>query len=183
MAAATASPTSGAVPLLVSFDGRGSSDPDGTISTFAWNFGDGTTGTGPTMNHTYTTTGVFVATLTVTDNSGATAWATREILVNPAPPTVVNAPSNLSGSVSGTTIVLTWNDNSNNEDGFYVERAIKGPNVFARVGQTGAGVATFSESLSPATYLYRVRAFRGTTLSAPSSKIQLRVQASKSRST
>ena len=72
VAAFTASPTSGTVPLAVSFNGTSSYDPDGQIAAYAWNFGDGSIGTGPAINHTYSATGQFTATLTVTDNKGAT---------------------------------------------------------------------------------------------------------------
>ena len=57
---------------LVTFDGSASSDPDGTIVTYAWDFGDGSTGTGVTPTHTYLTTGIFTVSLTVTDDDGAT---------------------------------------------------------------------------------------------------------------
>ena len=175
-AAVTASPTSGTAPLIVSFDGRGSFDSDGTISSYGWAFGDGTTGAGSTASHTYSNAGTFIATLTVTDNAGASTSTTQSILVSPAPPVVVNPPTNLAGSVSGQNVSLTWTDNSNNEDGFYVERSVKGTGVFAQVGQTGAGVAGFSQTVSRGTYLYRVRAFKGTTMSGYSNKFQLRVR-------
>ena len=44
---------------MASFDGSGSSDPDGTISSYAWDFGDGSTGTGVKPDHTYTTAGDY----------------------------------------------------------------------------------------------------------------------------
>jgi PKD repeat protein len=69
----THSPPAGAAPLTVNFDASASTDPDGTISSYAWNFGDGTIGTGETTAHTYTSTGSFTPTLTVTDNDGASA--------------------------------------------------------------------------------------------------------------
>ncbi len=56
-ASATATPTSGTAPLAVAFDGRGSSDPDGSIVSYAWTFGDGGSGTGSTTNHAYATAG------------------------------------------------------------------------------------------------------------------------------
>lgn len=66
-----ASPTTGECPLTVSFDGSQSSDPDGTIVSFAWNFGDGTTQSGSaTVTHTFVNPGTFTVTLTVTDNQG-----------------------------------------------------------------------------------------------------------------
>jgi Tol biopolymer transport system component/chitodextrinase len=79
-----ASPTSGAPPLDVDFDGSGSSDPDGTIASYAWNFGDGDTDTGATVSHTYDTEGTFNATLTVTDNNGLTNTASVPINVTSA---------------------------------------------------------------------------------------------------
>src|SRR5690606_33327359 len=55
------------------FDGTGSSDPDGSIVSYQWNFGDDTTpGTGATVTHTYQASGVYNASLTVTDDGGAT---------------------------------------------------------------------------------------------------------------
>jgi len=71
IAIATASPTAGEAPLTVSFDGSASSDPDGTISKYEWDFGDGSpTTSGVTATHTFTAVGVFQVILTVTDNTG-----------------------------------------------------------------------------------------------------------------
>ncbi len=85
-AAFTAAPGSGQVPLNVVFDASTSSDPDGSIASFRWNFGDNTSGTGVTTSHSYTTAGTFTVTLTVTDNRGATATATRTIVTTAGPP-------------------------------------------------------------------------------------------------
>jgi hypothetical protein len=59
--------------LNCSFDASGSNDPDGTIANYTWNLGDGTGGNGPTTSHTYGHPGSYTATLTVTDNAGASA--------------------------------------------------------------------------------------------------------------
>src|SRR5439155_19830070 len=69
------------------FDGSGSSDPDGTIATCAWCLGDGQIrlGYGATLNYTYHT-GTFSPTLIVTDNSGATGTAVQTLSVVNAPP-------------------------------------------------------------------------------------------------
>ena len=71
-------PYTGVVGVPVMFDGTGSSDPDGTIVSYDWDFGDGTTGTGPQPQHTYAAPGVYDVTLTVTDDAGDTSA--------PAPP-------------------------------------------------------------------------------------------------
>ncbi len=78
--------TSSCVDLVCSFNGSTSSDPDGTITSYAWDFGDGTTGTGATVSHPYTSANSYTVGLTVTDNAGGTASATRNAAPT-APPT------------------------------------------------------------------------------------------------
>jgi len=68
----TADPTSGVAPLEVSFNASNSSDSDGSITSYAWDFKDGGTGTGETINHTFSSIGSYTVELTVTDNKGAT---------------------------------------------------------------------------------------------------------------
>jgi PKD domain/RTX calcium-binding nonapeptide repeat (4 copies)/NHL repeat len=77
----SANPASGNAPLTVSFDGSASSDPNGTIVSYAWAFGDTQSGAGPQTSHTYTAAGTFTATLTVTDNDGATGQSSQTITV------------------------------------------------------------------------------------------------------
>ena len=77
----TADPTAGVSPLEVRFDASGASDADGTIESYEWDFGDGSTGTGEMTNHTYEMAGTFTVTLTVTDDDGATATSTQTITV------------------------------------------------------------------------------------------------------
>ncbi len=75
-----ASNISGYAPLAVSLDSRASSDSDGTIVSYTWNFGDGTTGAGATVTHTYTKPGIYTAILTAMDDDGTTN--TTSILVS-----------------------------------------------------------------------------------------------------
>ena len=77
-AAFTATPPAADAPLDVAFDASASTDPDGTIASYAWGFGDGTSGTGKAASHTYAE-GTHTATLKVTDDDGATATATLTI--------------------------------------------------------------------------------------------------------
>ena len=78
----TADPLAGAAPLLVSFNAGGSTDSDGTIVSYEWNFGDGNSGTGIAPTHTYQAEGDFVAQLIVTDDSAASDTFSITIAVN-----------------------------------------------------------------------------------------------------
>jgi PKD repeat protein len=60
------------------FNASESYDPDGEIVSYVWDFGDGTTGTGVTVNHTYTEAGNYTVTLTVTDDDGASSSVSAE---------------------------------------------------------------------------------------------------------
>lgn len=61
------------------FDGRTSTDPDGEIATYEWDFGDGEVGDGAQPNHTYTASGSYAVKLTVTDNRGGQSSKTRQV--------------------------------------------------------------------------------------------------------
>ena len=77
----TATPTSGVAPLGVSFNASNSSDSDGSIISYAWDFKDGYTGNGVTVNHTFNSTGSYNVLLTVTDDKGATDTTTKNITI------------------------------------------------------------------------------------------------------
>ncbi|CAN0578035.1 unnamed protein product, partial [Laminaria digitata] len=78
--------------LTISFDGSGSNDPDGSIATYAWDFGDGSTGTGAMVTHTFTGGTDRTVTLTVTDNQGAQDVDTIFVEVNLAPTAEAGPP-------------------------------------------------------------------------------------------
>ncbi|WP_329519542.1 LamG-like jellyroll fold domain-containing protein [Spirillospora sp. NBC_01491] len=65
--------------LVCAFDGSGSADPDGTIASYAWDFGDGQTGTGAKPSHTYAAAGDHTVKLKVTDADGATDEVTHTV--------------------------------------------------------------------------------------------------------
>jgi len=67
--------------LICNFDGSGSYDTDGSISTYDWAFGDGSTDSGEFVSRTYQEAGTYTVTLTVTDNEGATDTDTQEVTV------------------------------------------------------------------------------------------------------
>jgi PKD repeat protein len=70
----------------VHFDGTQSSDPDGTIAGYSWNFGDGATSTAAQPSHGYTMPGTYTVKLTVTDSHGESSAATHQITVIAPPP-------------------------------------------------------------------------------------------------
>ena len=176
VAAASATPTSGTTPLAVSFSSAGSNDPDGTITSYAWTFGDGGTGSGASTSHTYTTAGTFTATLKVTDNAGATA--TKSLTITASAPALPAAPTNLTATAGANRLVtLRWTDASSNETGFSIERAVKAKTLsFTAVGTVGANVTTFSQTVTAGQWVYRVRAFNANGNSAYSNQATLRVR-------
>jgi len=64
------------------FDGSESFDHEGTIVSYVWDFGDGSTATGVTTTHTYDASGIYLTTLTVTDNASNTDTETVWVFIN-----------------------------------------------------------------------------------------------------
>lgn len=102
--APTAAFTSTPTGLQVAFDGSTSTDSDGTVASYAWNYGDGATGTGKTSSHTFATGGTYTVTLKVTDNQGATNTATGTVTVTvpAAQPFALDAFNRTTASGWGT---------------------------------------------------------------------------------
>lgn len=78
-------------PLTVEFDGSGSTDPENSIASYEWDFGDSDSGedntaTGPKVSHTYETKGEFTVELTVTDDQGEQDTATVTVDTDLSPP-------------------------------------------------------------------------------------------------
>ena len=90
---------------------------------------------------------------------------------------VLNAPTKLTVSAARRTVTLHWSDRSNNEAGFYIERAPHSAK-FARFAQVGANVNTFTLTEPPGIFSYRVQAFNPATgqVSAYSNQVQVRVR-------
>jgi RHS repeat-associated protein len=91
-------PYSGTAGQPVPFNGTMSTDPDGTITAFQWDFGDGTGGTGATPSHVYAAAGTYTVRLTVTDNRGATASDTAQVNVVANQPPVASAGGPYTGT-------------------------------------------------------------------------------------
>ncbi len=92
IAAISATPGIAYAPATISVSAAGSSDPDGTIASSVISFGDGTSATGLTASHTYSSAGVFTLTAKVTDNVGASSSASTNVTVK-APEVIVSSPA------------------------------------------------------------------------------------------
>ena len=122
----TAQPTTQKVGSLVTLKGCSSSDADGTIASYAFNFGDGTpalTKTAPTCTatHAYTTAGSFKPCLVVTDNTGASSYAVCTTVTVKA-----NVPPTANFEWKQTpdrAFTLTFTDLSTDSDGLITARA------------------------------------------------------------
>jgi len=71
---------------IIRFDASSSEDPDGSIISYLWDFGDGTTAVGVKVNHAYEDNGVYNVTLTVIDDDGAIASSRADKTVSNRPP-------------------------------------------------------------------------------------------------
>ena len=96
----TASFTSTVAAAHVDVDGTGSSDPDGTLASYAWDFGDGGTASESTAAHDYAAAGTYTITLTVTDNGGATGAGASTVTIEAPPGPTVYATDAFGRSVS-----------------------------------------------------------------------------------
>jgi PKD repeat protein len=119
----TPSPTTALTGITISFVGTASYDPDGTVVSYSWDFGDGSTASGATASHSYSIAGNYTASLTVTDNSGSTASNTALIIIQDRPPTAIitvptgttsagqSASFSAAGTVDpdGTISTYAWN--------------------------------------------------------------------------
>ena len=108
IAVAAGTPTTGTVPLAVAFSSAGSSDPDGTIASYSWVFGDGTTSTAANPAKTYTTAGTYQATLTVRDATGLTG--TSVVTITARPPNVApvaRAAANVTTGVAPLAVTFS----------------------------------------------------------------------------
>jgi hypothetical protein len=126
--------------LSCTFDGSTSSDPGGSVISYAWNFGDGTSGTGATASRIYTSGGSKTVTLTVTDDLGATGSTSQTFTVSEPPPA-----SGISLQASGYKVKgvkhtnLTWvGASGTNVDVYRDAVKIETENDGSHVDNTGA---------------------------------------------
>jgi PKD repeat protein len=148
-ATASAVPTSGQVPLNVSFTGSASG---GTPPySYSWNFGDGSaTSTAQNPSHTYGNAGNYTATLTVTDSASPPGTATSSVPISATPiaGTPPGPPTGLTGSPGNGQVSLSWTAPANNGgvaiSGYRVYRGTTsgGETLVTTGGCSGLGAVT-----------------------------------------
>jgi PKD repeat protein len=158
----TASVTSGVAPLALNFTNTST----GNVSSYAWNFGDGTSSTSQSPSHVYSAPGSYTVSLTVTGSGGSNTKTlpnyintTAPVTSDTSPPT---APGTLTASVAGTTAInLSWKSATDNVGvtGYRVERC-QGTSCRSFVQIATVTGTTFSSTGLAAgiSYSYRVRA-------------------------
>jgi len=109
----TATPDSGVAPLAVNLNASASSDNDGQIADYNWNFGDGHTASGITTSHTFTNPGSYIITLTVTNERGSNDSTSQTIVAMGAlSGTVLGAAGSMADSdINDPNAPYTSNDN------------------------------------------------------------------------
>ncbi|MGD8110670.1 S8 family serine peptidase [Vibrio sp. TRT 17S01] len=107
----TAQFTFSCTQLVCDFDASTSFDSDGSINSYAWDFGDTNTGNGKTTSHTYASQGTYTVTLTVTDDDAATGDTQDEVTVSDSDdsPTLLTSSTN-NGSTWTATVYYSGND-------------------------------------------------------------------------
>jgi PKD repeat protein len=140
----------------VEFSGADSADPDGSVRAFAWDFGDGTTGSGAVVSHRYDVTGALRVRLEVTDDKGLKNATTTNLWVNlnQAVPAGVASWNQLTGSFPSNVsfpldpgavrLTVSLQLNTSNPLGARALVTIFDPN--------GAPVGTANQSLSPGSF-------------------------------
>ncbi|GAA5195355.1 hypothetical protein GCM10023346_25050 [Arthrobacter gyeryongensis] len=100
--------TSSTAGLTATFDGSTSTDPNGTVASYSWDFGDASAaGTGVKPSHTYAAAGTYQVKLTVTDSSGLTGNVTHAVTVAAAP-TAPAAPAGVSATAGNASATVSW---------------------------------------------------------------------------
>ena len=165
VAVASATPTSGNAPLAVSFSSSGSSDPEGSVLAYRWDFGDGTSSTLANPSHTYSAAGTYNARLTVTDAAGASTGASVTITVSVGTTAKVRSANiSLTATIVSTRVTVYGNVTVVDQNGspmpgavVYVTWTLPSGNVTNQSVTTNSnGIASFSTKGRRGTYTLTV---------------------------
>jgi PKD repeat protein len=147
-AAFSATPSTGEAPLAVQFNAGASTDSDGSISVYGWNFGDGSNGSGQVFTHTYNDAGNYQVVLTVTDDDGATdthslTIEVTEPVIEDVPTLTVESTEIDLGEIASVDVVLS--DAPDGVAGFSVKLVSSNANVARIVSVTAPGLTIIEE--------------------------------------
>ncbi|WP_233496089.1 PKD domain-containing protein [Geodermatophilus sp. TF02-6] len=145
----TAAFTAAVQGATVALDASRSADPGGRITAWAWDFGDGRTGSGQTVEHTYTASGTYPVTLRVTDDAGATGTTTRQVTVTVLPPNQLPQAA-FTAAAAGLTLSVDGGASAD-PDGRLTAWAWDFGD-----GSTGTGTATAHTYAGPGSYPVRL---------------------------
>lgn len=149
----------------VSLSAGGSVDPNGTVVSYAWEFGDGATASGISVTHTFTQDGTYTVRLTTTDNDGLVDTATFTVTVNNVAPgvgTVANGSLNVGATytVSGTftdpgadnwTATVIWGDGSAPEVVPLSGRSFTLTHIYTAAGSYPVSISIADDDIAAAT--------------------------------
>ena len=110
------SPSNPKVDEDIYFNASDSSDPDGTIESYEWDFGDNTTGTGETVTHRYSQDGAYKVYLKVTDDSGNTGSTSQTVTVSAGQGPTASFVYSPANPITGESVYFNASD-SNDPDG------------------------------------------------------------------
>ena len=144
----SSSATSGVASLTVSFDGSTSTDPDGSIQSWAWSFSDGTSASGVTTSKAYAASGSYTATLTVTDNDGAKASAATIISVIQPSGTLAGMITSSGLPLSGVTVSVAGRTATTDGLGAYSVGSIPAGTYPVTFAKSGYATQTASVTIS-----------------------------------
>jgi hypothetical protein len=138
-------PYTGVEGAPVSLSGSASSDPDaGDVLSYAWSFGDGTTGSGVSPSKTYANNGVYTVTLTVSDQQGAKSVTTTTVTVSNAAPTVTITPAAAWKKGVSSSIGVAFADPNPKDSPFIVRINWGDGTAVTQFGATVVPVTPFS---------------------------------------
>ncbi|MGQ1947040.1 glycosyl hydrolase family 18 protein [Geofilum sp. OHC36d9] len=127
---------------------------------YSWDFGDDATGSGVSAAHSYSESGIYTVTLTVTDNAGSTSTTNITATITNNVITLPNTPENFSAiATSSSAVLLNWTDNSTNEQSFIIQYSTDG-STWNYLAEIDSNTTSYSHSglLASSTYYYMVGA-------------------------
>ncbi len=153
-------PYSGTAGTAISFSGAASNDPRNEPLTYAWAFGDGSTGAGVAPTHTYAAAGTFMVTLKVTNTDTLSSVATATATVAPAPQAPVASAGGPYTGTAGTAVAFSGSSSTDPKG-----EALTYSWTFGD-GSTGSGVAPTHIYTAAGSYSVTLKVTNTDTLSA-----------------